>query len=1265
MHDTVPPLFIHLVRAKHLTATPKTKRRVRKVIGWLAIGLVALIGVLLVSLLLVDLTVYRGPLQSGVTAFLGRSVQFKGAMSLRPSLWPKIVVEDVRVTNPKWASREYFSRAERLEVQVALLPLIRGDLRVLGLALVGTDTLLETRADGRNNWTFRQRGEKSKSKALPDIESLTWEQSVLGFRSSADRVYRVAISEANAVLTEGERIKIEAAGTYQDVPFTLSLLGGKPAELVSITPWPLKLTAHAADATIEVDGTITHPLDGTGFDLEVAVKGEQLEALSSLLDVALPALGSYGLSAHVTDADNRYRITNLTGHLDGADAVKRFTLTQGTVSASLDASTELHLEGTYADVPLTVSLMSGALGELTAPTGPWPLKLAARTASASVDIDGTVAKPLAWDTFDFKIAASGKEVRDLNPLIDAELPTLGDYALSARVAAVDNDYTVKELVGHVGTGGATNRVTITKAELSAARGKPINLTVQGRYRDVPFKASLVGGSLVELTTPSSPWPIKLKANAVGTTIGIDGTVAQPLDRKGLDLRTKISGQKLSALEPLLDIALPALGAYELSGRVIDGDDGYSVTGLKGNIGGTDVSGRLALDGKGSRPHVRAKLASKTLNLERLMAADAPVSSQDREPAALDLPLPIDMLRAIDADLVLDVKKLIGAPIAIDDLTVTAKLKNGQMTVTPIAMSMPGGRIKGRMQLDASGDDPRLSIELSTDQLDINRTIKALADIEDLRAAVTDLRIELAGRGKTMRKLLERSKFRLTTGAADVRYRTELAGRVVPMRLSKLEIRADPGQAVSVALEGVLRRLPFSLRLSGDTLANLAAGRETEKWPVAASGHVAGLAFNTKGVVIRPFGEEDFDLSFNLTGEDIDNLDPLLDVDLPTRGPYRLAGRFVKTDNVYRLTELDINLEDDHSTGSLTLKTDGPRPHITAKLVADRFHLEDFIEDVDETIGDPDDKRLFADFAIPVDALRAVDVDVDFDVTHVLGGVTDIGDISLKVKLKNGNLNVSLFDAVLAGGQVAATLDLDSEIDPPVASVWVTVKDLDYGGLLDSLEVEQIEGVGDIEINLKGRGATLHSLLGQLKGKAEFVSEAGRIKRGDVDLWAADLVTTMLSPKWQREKSTELNCLVARFDVTDGTARAAPVLLDTTRITVVGTGTLELGSEQLDVVLTPAPKKASFISLATPVRLTGTLTEPKVSITKKGKATTFGKILLPFVNPTYLLYSGSRGSGKNPCEAAIAGGEAAMDKPKKKRKKKRKKKKKKKNTNPAS
>jgi len=56
-----------------LKANPKAKRHVRKIIGWSAIALAALIAVLLVILLLVDVAIYRGPLQSGVSALVGRA----------------------------------------------------------------------------------------------------------------------------------------------------------------------------------------------------------------------------------------------------------------------------------------------------------------------------------------------------------------------------------------------------------------------------------------------------------------------------------------------------------------------------------------------------------------------------------------------------------------------------------------------------------------------------------------------------------------------------------------------------------------------------------------------------------------------------------------------------------------------------------------------------------------------------------------------------------------------------------------------------------------------------------------------------------------------------------------------------------------------------------------------------------------------------------------------------------------------------------------
>ena len=66
-----------------------------------------------------------------------------------------------------------------------------------------------------------------------------------------------------------------------------------------------------------------------------------------------------------------------------------------------------------------------------------------------------------------------------------------------------------------------------------------------------------------------------------------------------------------------------------------------------------------------------------------------------------------------------------------------------------------------------------------------------------------------------------------------------------------------------------------------------------------------------------------------------------------------------------------------------------------------------------------------------------------------------------------------------------------------------------------------------------------------------------------------------------------------------------------------------------------------------MRVTGTLSKPNTKVA--GKAKTFGKALLPFFNPAFLLVTAEAGTGEvNPCLAAIAGGDSAGEATKKRR-----------------
>jgi hypothetical protein len=205
--------------------------------------------------------------------------------------------------------------------------------------------------------------------------------------------------------------------------------------------------------------------------------------------------------------------------------------------------------------------------------------------------------------------------------------------------------------------------------------------------------------------------------------------------------------------------------------------------------------------------------------------------------------------------------------------------------------------------------------------------------------------------------------------------------------------------------------------------------------------------------------------------------------------------------------------------------------------------------------------------------------------------------------------------------------------------WVA-RQLNYGVLLEQTGfAETVEGALDITLRLSGSGRTRHEFLGDADGQLIIVGQEGKFGSRRLDLLGSDLVTTMLSREWRREDVTDLNCLVARVRIEDGIASSDDLLVDTQRITIGAAGTLDLGSEELNMVFAPRPKRTSLVSITSPVHITGTVAAPEVKVTvlpRNRMAAVGGGLLAGLVNPGNLLFTFSQtGSGHaNACVAAV-------------------------------
>src|SRR5690606_38587717 len=119
------------------------------------------------------------------------------------------------------------------------------------------------------------------------------------------------------------------------------------------------------------------------------------------------------------------------------------------------------------------------------------------------------------------------------------------------------------------------------------------------------------GSLAELTAPSQPWPIKLNVAGPGARAQIDGTIAQPLQAKGIALTIGADIPDLAKLARTFGVSAPSVPVKFQTQVKDDGPQHYRLTGLAANLGPNDLSGSGEVALGGARPALRFDLASKS------------------------------------------------------------------------------------------------------------------------------------------------------------------------------------------------------------------------------------------------------------------------------------------------------------------------------------------------------------------------------------------------------------------------------------------------------------------------------------------------------------------------------------------------------------------------------------------------------------------------------------------------------------------------------
>jgi hypothetical protein len=289
-----------------------------------------------------------------------------------------------------------------------------------------------------------------------------------------------------------------------------------------------------------------------------------------------------------------------------------------------------------------------------------------------------------------------------------------------------------------------------------------------------------------------------------------------------------------------------------------------------------------------------------------------------------------------------------------------------------------------------------------------------------------------------------------------------------------------------------------------------------------------------------------------------------------------------------------------------------------------------VDDLLAALGEPpavaSDSAL--DAPLPFDWFEDVDLDLGLRAEALYADAGVVRELKGRLTSEAGELRASVERALVAGGTLSGELRVGSRPEPPVAALNLFLDGIDLALLAPHVFEE---GTAILDLDLRGAGATLGSLLAGADGRSQLTVSDALLTRATLGVVGRDLFS-LLRPKKEAERDRRVHCAVLRGSVEAG-AVALHAILDTPDVSLAGGGSLDLEARSADVLLKPRPRRASLGAVKTPIRISGPLEALRVAVDKGELARTTGKALgFALLNPLVALVDlGVRG---NPCQETI-------------------------------
>jgi uncharacterized protein involved in outer membrane biogenesis len=308
---------------------------------------------------------------------------------------------------------------------------------------------------------------------------------------------------------------------------------------------------------------------------------------------------------------------------------------------------------------------------------------------------------------------------------------------------------------------------------------PLRFKAQGTWQKEAFTVEGRTGNVLHLSGPlQQPFPAEVHAAAGQTNLRARGSIASLGTLDGANVNFQLQGPNLAALYKLVGVVLPETPRYAVAGQLSKQGAVWHVRQLSGRLGDSDVAGELAYDRSRQVPQLTGQLQSRSLDFDDLAplvgmadqprgrgatqkaaAAQAPAAAGGKKPKDPNrkvlptAPLDVSRLKAMNADVRFSAARIVDAPnLPLDRVSTHVLLKDGVLLLEPLDMGIAGGRVAGRLRVDANMAPAAVEVKLDARAMELSRLFPG-SRINQANVGKIHGEIDLRARGSTTAQML--------------------------------------------------------------------------------------------------------------------------------------------------------------------------------------------------------------------------------------------------------------------------------------------------------------------------------------------------------------------------------------------------------------------------------------------------------------------------------------------------------------------------------